>query len=117
MEREGTRNGEDRPAIGEVLDAVKAARHQFGTLAHAGGGTELSLPGLRAWRERMQLFLSDRRRPGKAAAAVIAAAAVLSLARGRLSVARTRHSAFALMLGRSLGHARRQRDRCRRKRT
>ncbi len=88
MGSERAQRGEDLPVIDEVLDAMKATRNQFGTIAHMGGDVERSLSGMRALRDRLQLFSADRSRAWKAAAAVIAAAAALSFVRAWLSLAR-----------------------------
>ena len=78
----------ERPLIGEALYAVQSARYQFGTIAHAGEDLEHPAAWLRLRLEGAHRFLS---RPGNAAliaAAIIAAAAALDLARGWRSARR-----------------------------
>jgi hypothetical protein len=82
---------EDFPIIGEVLDTVKAARYQFGTLSHMSEDLEHSVAGLRAGLESVQEFLSDRRKVTYVAASVILTAAFLNFVSGWLE-ARFRRS-------------------------
>jgi len=79
---------EDFPVIGEVLDVVKTARYQFGTIAHMGEDLEHSVAGLHLWLEKVQVFLSRPGNAARTAAAIVAAAAALNLARGWLSARR-----------------------------
>jgi hypothetical protein len=73
---------DDFPVIGEVLDAVKTARYQLGTLSHMSEDLEHSVAGLRAWLEKILLFFSDRRNITLVAASVIVAASLLNHLRG-----------------------------------
>lgn len=88
MEYPYTHRDEDFPVIGDVLDAVKTARYQFGTLAHMGEDLEHSVAGLRAWLAGLQRFFSDSRNVAYTAASVIAAAALLNHLRGWVSARR-----------------------------
>jgi hypothetical protein len=88
MEFQETHGDEDFAIIGEVLDVVKTARYQFGTLAHMGEDLEHSVSGLRSWLERLHGFFSDRRKATYTAASIIAAAALLNLLRAWSSASR-----------------------------
>lgn len=85
MNDEDTGYREDFPAIDDVLDAVKTARYQLGTLSHMSEDLEHSVTRLRAFLERVLYFFSDRRHITFVAAGVIAAASLLNYLRGWLS--------------------------------
>ncbi|MEW6552729.1 MAG: hypothetical protein AB1384_00390 [Actinomycetota bacterium] len=91
MEHEGP-FGESIPVIDDVLDVVKTARYQFGTLAHMGDDLEHSVVGLREQLGGILSFFSRRRNVMYTAAAVIAAAVLLDYARGWTSAFRIRYS-------------------------
>lgn len=74
--------------MGEALDAVKATRYRFGTMAHAGEDLEYSVAGLRLRLEQAHRFLSRPGNAARTAAAIIAVAAAVDLARGWLSLRR-----------------------------
>lgn len=73
---------EELSAIVDVLDTVKAARHQLGTLSHMSEGLEGSVEDLKAWLRGVQLFFSDRRRVALTAASIILVASLINLLRG-----------------------------------
>ena len=78
--------GDDEfPVITEVLDTVKTARYQLGTISHMSEDLETSVARLRAFLERVLAFLSDNRRVTFVAAGFIAAASLLNLVRGWFS--------------------------------
>ena len=73
---------QDFHVIGEVLDTVRSARGQLGTLSHVSEDLEESVTGLRDWLEKVLRFFSQRRNVTIVAASVIAAAALLNYMRG-----------------------------------
>jgi hypothetical protein len=82
---------ENIPIIDDVLDAVKTARYQFGTLAHMGEDLEHSVTGLREGLKEILEFFSDRRNVAYTAAAIIATAVLLDFVRGWTSTFRIRY--------------------------
>ena len=82
---------EDYPVISDVLDVVKTARYQFGTLAHMGEDLEHSVIGLRERLREILEFFSKRGNIVYTAAAVIATAALLDFIRGWTGAFRIRH--------------------------
>jgi len=68
--------------IGEVLDTVRSAHGQLGTLSHMSEDLEDSVTGLRDWLEKVLLFFSQRRNITLVAASVITAAALVNHLRG-----------------------------------
>jgi hypothetical protein len=91
MERMHAYPNEDLPIIGDVMDVVKTARYQFGTLAHMGEDLEHSVAGLREQLRGLLSFFSRRRNVFYTAAAIIAAAVFLDYARGWASAFRIRY--------------------------
>jgi hypothetical protein len=89
MEHMHAYSEEDFPVIGEVLDVVKTARYQFGTIAHMSEDLEHSVAGLRGWLERLQVFFSDRRNITYTAASIVAVAALLNFLRAWPSISRS----------------------------
>jgi hypothetical protein len=85
MDFEDFNPGEELTVVDEVLDAVKAARYQLGTLSHMGEDVENSVARLRAWIEDVLLFFAERRNVELAAFAVIAAAVLINHLRGWVS--------------------------------
>ena len=75
-------HGEDFSVIGEVLDTVKSARGQLGTLSHMSEDLEDSVTGLRDWLEKVLLFFSQRRNITLVAASIVIAAALVNHLRG-----------------------------------
>jgi RecA/RadA recombinase len=73
---------EDFSVIGEVLDTVRSARGQLGTLSHMSEDLEDSVAGLRDWLEKVLLLFSDRRNITLVAASVIITAALINHLRG-----------------------------------
>jgi hypothetical protein len=106
MEYPYTHRDEDFPIIGEVLDVVKTARYQFGTLSHMSEDLEHSVSGLRTWLEEVQRFFSDRRNITYTAASIIATAALLNYMRGWSSV-RDQPLTFVNGLAKLMGSIRR----------
>lgn len=82
MEYEDLLSGESMPVIDDVLDVVKTARYQFGTLAHMGEDLEHSVVGLREQLKEILSFFSERRNVVLTAAAVIATVTLLDFLRG-----------------------------------
>ena len=85
MESPDAYRSEDVAIIGDVLDVVKTARYQFGTIAHMGEDLEHSVAGMHAWLQRPLAFFSDPRNITYMAAAIITAAAMLNYLRARQS--------------------------------
>lgn len=83
---------EDFPIIDDVLDVVKTARYQFGTLAHMGEDLEHSVVGLREWLAEILAFFSRRRNVVYTAVSIIAVAAFLDYMRGWMGAFRIRYS-------------------------
>ncbi len=75
-------SGEGIPLIGEVLDTVRSARGQLGTLSHVSEDLEGSVAGLRGWLEKVLQFFSYRRNVTVVAVSIIATAALLNYLRG-----------------------------------
>ena len=86
METFQTGIDEDFPVIGEVLDTVKTARHQLGTVSHMSVDLEHSVAELRAFLEKVLSFFSDRRRVTLIAAGIIAVASLVNFLRGWFSL-------------------------------
>lgn len=83
---------EDFPIIDDVLDVVKTARYQFGTLAHMGEDLEHSVVGLRDRLGEILSFFSQRRNVIYTAAAVITLFTLLDYLRGWTSAFKIRYS-------------------------
>ncbi|RJP27081.1 MAG: hypothetical protein C4536_14395 [Actinobacteria bacterium] len=73
---------EDISVISDVLDTVKTARYQLGTLSHMSEDLEESVTVLRDWLEKLLLFFSERRNVTLVAVSIILAAATLNHLRG-----------------------------------
>jgi hypothetical protein len=77
---------DDFPVIGEVLDTVRTARHQLGTVSHMSVDLEHSVAELRAFLEKVLSFFSDRKRVTLVAAGIIAVASLANYLRGWFSL-------------------------------